>query len=236
MGYVSQWHSIGKGVRVLEIGCGEGGNLLPFSQAGCSVMGIEIVDYRVEEAQQFFKTNNSEGTFLCADFLTVAPPEEKFDIVLLHDVIEHITYKEKFLSHIMDFMSPKGILFAGFPAWQMPFGGHQQICHSRLCSHFPFLHLLPMPLYQTVLRYCGETEDAIDELADIKKCGMSVGKFENIIKRCRYKILDRTLWMVNPHYRQKFGFTPRKLWNVFSHIPYLRNFITSSCWFCLGKR
>lgn len=32
--YLRKFKNIGDGTRVLEIGCGEGGNLLPFAEAG----------------------------------------------------------------------------------------------------------------------------------------------------------------------------------------------------------
>jgi len=236
--FVKHWHGIYPGTRVLEIGCGEGGNLIPFARLGCSVTGIDMVGFRIEEAREFFSERDCEGTFLCADFMKADAPSDdarRYDIVLLHDVIEHVPDKQAFLSHIMKFMRPSAVLFVGFPAWQMPFGGHQQICRSRLCSHLPFFHLLPAPLYKAVLRGCGESGGAVDELLEIKRCGVSVEQFERVAVRCGYRILGRTLWMVNPHYRQKFGLTPRKVGHLLARIPYLRNYISTSCWYCIKK-
>ena len=28
--------------KVLEVGCGEGGNLLPFAESGCEIVGVDI--------------------------------------------------------------------------------------------------------------------------------------------------------------------------------------------------
>ena len=40
--------------KVLEVGCGEGGNLLPFAKADCRVMGVVIDDsYPVPVALMF---------------------------------------------------------------------------------------------------------------------------------------------------------------------------------------
>lgn len=236
IGFVKQWHTIGIGTKVLEIGCGEGGNLVPFVQQGCSVTGIDIVEYRIEEAKTFFAERNLQGTFMCSDFMAVEAPtddSQRYDIILLHDVIEHIPDKERFITHIMSFMKPSGILFAGFPAWQMPFGGHQQICKSKLCSHLPFFHLLPVTMYRAILKSCGETDGAVEELTEIKRCGISIEQFEKVVTKCGYHIMGRTLWFINPHYRQKFGLTPRKVARLLTKIPYLRNFISTSCWYCI---
>ena len=53
--YVSRFISVTADTKVLEIGCGEGGNLLPFASLGCSVTGIDIDSVRIQQAVQFFQ-------------------------------------------------------------------------------------------------------------------------------------------------------------------------------------
>ena len=48
--------SIGRGTKVLEIGCGDGGNLLPFLECGCDVTGIEISPTRISQAKSSIPT------------------------------------------------------------------------------------------------------------------------------------------------------------------------------------
>ena len=47
--------------KVLEVGCGEGGNLLPFAEAGCRVMGVDIDATRIEQARTFFAQRHQQG-------------------------------------------------------------------------------------------------------------------------------------------------------------------------------
>ena len=47
--------------RVLEIGCGEGGNLLPFAEIGCQVTGIDLSETRIEQAREFFAEADALG-------------------------------------------------------------------------------------------------------------------------------------------------------------------------------
>ena len=159
--------------------------------------------------------------------------EDKYDVILLHDVIEHVPTKEPFLAHLRKFMKTKGVLFVGFPAWQMPFGGHQQICRSKLCSHLPFIHLLPNPLYKLLLKTCNEEKGTMNELMSIKECRTSIELFERLIHQCGFSVTDQKLWFINPHYKQKFHLTPRLLPHWVWKMKYIRNFFTTSCWYIL---
>lgn len=47
---------------------------------------------------------------------------------------------------------------------------------------------------------------------------------------------NQQLYFINPHYETKFGFTPRKLNKHIAHIPYLRNFVSISCFYILRKQ
>ena len=76
--------------KVLELGCGEGGNLLPFAEAGCEVTGIDIVKTRIEQAVEFFARKKAKGTFICSDIADVSEDIGKFELIVIHDVIEHI--------------------------------------------------------------------------------------------------------------------------------------------------
>ena len=235
--YLAQFKPITDCERILEIGCGEGGNLFPFAQLGCEVTGIDLAPTRVKQARRFFQTHNNRATFIAEDFTRMAIPDQetdKFDIILLHDVIEHITDKIKFLSHAQQFLKSGGLLFVAFPAWQMPFGGHQQICRNKILARLPFVHLLPNALYTRILRHAHESDDTIHELLDIKACRTSIELFEHTLCLCHYRIVDRQLWLINPHYQQKFGLSPRKLHPQLSRIKYVRNFVSTSCFYLLS--
>ena len=236
--YIRKFHPIDSCSKILEIGCGEGGNLKPFANIGCRVFGVDMAQIRIEQARQFFSEEKLDGRFESGDFLECPTPseEDKFDIAILHDVIEHVPDKIAFLSHIRKFLKEDGILFVAFPAWQMPFGGHQQICRNKIWSKVPFFHLIPNPLYRFILkRLAGEEEATIKELLYIKQCKCSIEKFEQVVKAEDLSIESRQLWFINPHYLQKFGLRPRKLcWSI-SHIPFFRNFCSTSCFYLLKR-
>ncbi|WP_455668939.1 class I SAM-dependent methyltransferase [Phocaeicola sp.] len=227
---------IKKGIKVLEVGCGEGGNLLPFSGNGCSTLGIDQAETRIKQAKTFFQEIGNSGAFITADFFNwKSPNNELFDIILVHDVIEHIERKEEFITKIKSLIKVDGCVFFGFPAWQMPFGGHQQICKNKVCSLLPFIHLLPSGLYVLILKAFGEDKGTIKELCSIKQCGTSTEHFEKIISKVGFHIINRKLWFINPHYKQKFNLKPVKLLDLIASVPYLRDFLSSSCFYLIKK-
>ena len=235
--YLSDFTELTSKSRILEVGCGEGGNLVPFAQLGCKVTGIDVAECRIKDAKAYFSEICNHATFVCCDFMQYPVPcneEDKYDVILLHDVIEHVPTKELFLVHLRKFLKTKGVLFVGFPAWQMPFGGHQQICRSKLCSHLPFIHLLSNPLYKLLLKTCNEEKGTINELMSIKDCRTSIELFERLIHQCGFSVTDQKLWFINPHYKQKFHLTPRLLPHWVWRVKYIRNFFTTSCWYVLS--
>ncbi|MGL4327049.1 MAG: class I SAM-dependent methyltransferase [Tannerellaceae bacterium] len=230
--YLDPFFEVRPGMNILEVGCGEGGNLLPFAEKGCIVKGIDACLDRIEQAKEYFSLAQQQGTFECINFFDMEIPDEtnKFDLVLIHDVIEHIEDKETFISKVKEYIKKDGIIFWGFPAWQMPFGGHQQICSGKI-SKLPFIHLLPMPLYSKLLQKMGESDDCITELQSIKKCALTIENFEKLIEQSGYNLLHRKLWFINPHYKQKFNLMPIELPSIFSNIKYVRNFFSTACFY-----
>lgn len=230
--------------RVLEIGCGEGGNLVPFSELGCEVYGLDLNQAKIDSANEIYPEFNKNGApykFECKDFIKCEQPqteEERYDIVLIHDVIEHIEpeFKETFFKNALNYLKSDGIMFYAFPVWHMPFGGHQQVCKSGLLSKLPYFHLLPACAYKWILEKFGESKGLVDELLSIKRCKMTPENFRKWADKTGYTEKNVLFWFINPHYKEKFGLSPRKMWKWFAGIPYLRNFSTTSIWFLVGKK
>ena len=221
---------IGEGVNVLEIGCGEGGNLLPFAEAGCSVLGVDLSGDKIRAAEQFFTGAGVQGRFLASDIFAVKELEGQFDLIVCHDVIEHIGDKEEFMRRVRG---------------QMPFGGHQQMCTNRRLARLPYFHLLPAGMYRRILERGGESPAAVAGFLEIKRTATPIELFERLVRcsglqlferlvRCSgLQKIDRRLWLINPHYEAKFGLRPRRLPRLMGGIPWLRNFYTTSCFYLL---
>ena len=175
--------------HILEIGCGEGGNIKPFLDLGCQVTGIDINGGQIAIAKEIYSVhpNNRNLTLICEDIYKVTELHNKFDIIIIRDVIEHIPNQELFLPFIKRFLSPHGIIFVAFPPWQNPFGGHQQICNNKLLSHLPWFHLLPRPVYKKVLEWGNVNPGG---LLEIKDTGISLERFLSIVHKEKYRIVE----------------------------------------------
>jgi len=234
--FIQQVKQIDASLQVLEIGCGEAGNLKPFLDLGCKCTGVDFSTHKIEKGREFFSTHPFAKNIrlISEDIYKTKEFHAQFDIVIIRDVIEHIHDQDKFLVLLKDLMTPNGVVFFAFPPWQNPFGGHQQICESKFLSSLPYYHLLPVPLYRTVLKMFGESEGKIDGLLEIKETGISLERFERLFKKNGYIEKLRTIYFINPNYEVKFGIKPRKLTKLLREIPYLRNYISTCGYYLLG--
>lgn len=236
--YIEEIIPVNSNIRVLEIGCGEGGNIVPFLNKGCEVIGVDLNQGQIENAKEFIADSNPNAKVqLLYQDIYEAEIEEigRFDLIFMRDVIEHIHNQEKFMPFLKKFLKDDGKIFFGFPPWRMPFGGHQQICKNKLLSKMPFYHLLPMFLYKGVLRLFGETKKTIEDLVEIKETGISIRRFERIVENNTYKINKKTLYFINPNYEIKFGLKPRKLNKIVAGIPYFKDFF-ATCYYCVIEK
>jgi SAM-dependent methyltransferase len=233
--YISSFKEINPDLRILEIGCGDGGNLLPFARRGCRTLGVDISPSRIAVAKQQFAKAGVAGEFIASDIFKITELRHQFDLIICHDVLEHISDKQLFLKNIRDYLATGGIVFMSFPAWQMPFGGHQQICRGKVLSHLPWIHLLPRPLYSALLRAGGERPDIVRELLNIKQTRCPIEKFETLARREHFEVVDRRFYFINPHYETKFGLHPRRLTPLIGCIPWVRNFFTTSSFYIIRQ-
>lgn len=237
--FIEETHIINAATHVMEVGCAEGGVLLPFLQRGCHCVGVDLATARVELAKDFLKeyVENGQATLLSqniydSDF--VEKYQGAFDIIILKDVIEHVPEQHKFIPHLTRFLRPGGQIFFGFPPWHMPFGGHQQVCEGKLASKLPYYHILPRSLYISLLKAMGENENTIIALQEIWDTRITIGQFERYIKEAGLKVMRKQHYLINPIYKYKFGLQPRKQLDFIGNIPYLRNFITTCVYYTVG--
>jgi hypothetical protein len=80
----------------------------------------------------------------------------------------------------------------------------------------------------------GEPQKRVDAILEIKDTGISIERFERIVKKHEYKIDRRTWFLFNPNYEIKFKLKPRKQFALFAAIPFFRNFVTTACYYVIS--
>ncbi|HUQ31043.1 MAG TPA: methyltransferase domain-containing protein [Pyrinomonadaceae bacterium] len=100
-------------LRVLDVGCGNGSELaLPLARCGFQVTGIDIDAASIEHARQL-AADLANAEFICLD---VAELKAKaFDIVILSEVLEHLTEPRTLLSNSVRHLSEGGVIIVTVP-------------------------------------------------------------------------------------------------------------------------
>lgn len=234
--FIEQKKPLRPGMRVLEVGSGEGGVLKAFLNRGCVGVGVELEAGKTQLATELMADDLAAGRviLLNKDIYEADVDRDfggRFDLVVLKDVIEHIHDQEKCLALLKTFLKPDGAIYFGFPPWQMPFGGHQQVIRNKFLSKLPYFHLLPMPLYVGVLKAFGQPPK---DLVEIKETGISIERFERIVGRTNYHIDAVRHYLINPIYEFKFNLKPREQFGLVARIPYLRDFVTTCSYYLIS--
>lgn len=234
--FIEESYKIDAFCRILDIGCGDGGVLLPFLERGCMATGIELDVYKADYAKGFLKDYIEKGQveIINQNIYEESALEEykgQFDLILLKDVIEHIPDQERFIPYLKKFLKPRGRVFFGFPPWYMPHGGHQQISANKILAALPYVHLLPNFLYVGLMKIFKEDQGVINELLSVKSTGISIERLERIVESSSYTVELKRHFLINPIYRFKFGWKPLVQVKLIQLIPFLRNFLTTCAYY-----
>jgi SAM-dependent methyltransferase len=111
--------------RVLEVGCGRGGNLLPMACGWpeASFVGIDVSPVQIRDARRVAEATSLRNIrFLEADFAREPLETEPFDFVLCHGVYSWVTAEERraILAGIARALAPGGVAMVSFntlPGW-----------------------------------------------------------------------------------------------------------------------
>ncbi len=235
--FIENFKPVTSGTRVLEIGCGEAGVLKAFTERGCVGVGVELEEGRLVNAREWMQEELTAGkiSFISKDIYKVNVEGElkgKFDIIILKDVIEHIHDQPKLIDWMKNLLNKEGVIFFGFPPWQMPFGGHQQVMKSKFLSKLPYFHLLPFGMYEGILKLGKEN---VPEFTEIKETRISIERFEKIVDETGYSIANKIHYLINPIYEYKFGWKPKIQSGWMSKIKYMRNYFTTCVYYLITQ-
>lgn len=101
-----------EGSKVLDVGCHNGKFGAVLKQKGCRVTGIEMDAAAAEQAKRILDDLRVADVEAVDTFNNL---NEKFDVVLFLDILEHCHWPAEILSRVRQSLSPGGFIVASIP-------------------------------------------------------------------------------------------------------------------------
>ena len=98
------------GLKILDIGCGGGLMCEPLSRLGAEVTGIDAVEKNIKSAQIHADQNDLNISYMLSA-VEELPTNNKYDIILNLEVIEHVNNQKLFISKSCELVNHGGLMF-----------------------------------------------------------------------------------------------------------------------------
>jgi 2-polyprenyl-3-methyl-5-hydroxy-6-metoxy-1,4-benzoquinol methylase len=211
------------GLAVGDFGAHQGGMLDALRESGlvASATGLEL-SADVVASSPF--VGDDRFRLAVADVMSRGRDAPRFDLVLMHDVLEHIPDYEAAVRAVARSLTSAGHLFVSFPPYYSSFGGHQHLARGRARS-VPFVHLLPARLFFRIARPgANEYMSALgshEDMVSVRATRLTLGAAERAFARAGLEIVDRELFLIRPEYTVRYGIRTRRA-AVLGRLPLVR--------------
>ncbi len=225
------------GVRIGDFGAHQGGALEAFREDGRAAGGVGVeLNEALVRSSPF--VGDDRFHLVAGDLRRLDPALGDFDLVLLHDVLEHVVEVEPVVEAAARRLRPGGRLFVVFPPYGSVFGGHQHTA-AGWARAAPFVHLLPAPLFFRLARPSANeymaADDALADLRSVRSTRLTLARAEWAFVHAGLEVADRELFLVRPEHSLRYGLRPRGA-GVLGRIPGLREVAVSGAYYLLARR
>lgn len=214
-----------KDKTVLDAGCGLGGKTIFYAKKGCqSIIGIDKDENHITYAKEFAKKKDVlNAKFILGSLDSLPFRSNKFDIIFLNDVTEHIKKPIliKALAECKRIIKPNGRICIEFPPWTSPYASH---LYDYIYTPWCQLLFSDRTLINVTKRMKPEPRHGkltvIEHFQELNH--ITIEEFEDIIKKLDFKIINLEYRMI-------------KNINILRYIPLLNKYLTSRVVAVLSK-
>ena len=166
--------------NVLDFGCGGGGLTIQLGNRFREAWGIDLDQEKLDFAgRQRDRLGRTNVHFRCYDGITLPFDDGTFDTIFCVDVVEHLPHPHHFIQEFERVLRPGGRLLLSFgPPWKHAHGKHQWTKLPGWWTHLLFPR-------SVVMEVRGFKPDTTWEEIGLHR--LTVGKFERIMKRSRFR-------------------------------------------------
>ncbi|WP_341760524.1 bifunctional 2-polyprenyl-6-hydroxyphenol methylase/3-demethylubiquinol 3-O-methyltransferase UbiG [Candidatus Endowatersipora endosymbiont of Watersipora subatra] len=102
-----------EGLRILDLGCGGGLLSEPIARMGARIVGVDPSETNIEIAKMHARKSGVTVDYRVTTLEYLAQNNEKFDIILNMEVIEHVRHVRQFMISCSEMIEPSGLMFVG---------------------------------------------------------------------------------------------------------------------------
>ncbi len=173
--------------RILEIGCADGGNLLPiaFHLPATSCVGLDISPRQIEMGQQHVAALELKNVVLRTADLMMFEDDVPFDYIIAHGVMSWVppVVQDRLLDTIRHHLSPQGVAYVSYNAY--PGCHHNQMMRDMMLFH---------------TRHISDPEErarqALEFVGFLAEAGTQVGNEEvHRLRRFHGQVAAQTEWV-----------------------------------------
>jgi ubiquinone/menaquinone biosynthesis C-methylase UbiE len=202
---------------ILEVGCGEGGLCHYWASKGAKqVIGVDISSKAINFANKKAKELKLKNcSFKVNDANSLTFEDNKFDMIISHDSVEHFNNPLKALSEMKRVLKPGRDLIIWVSNWQNHYAHHMP-------TNIPWAHILFSE--RTVMKHRNKIRGGTKlRYPEVGLNKMDYKKMKNLIKRLKFKV---KYYQLIPT-RSIFPKLIRPLTNKLIYIPFIKKYFIS---------
>ncbi len=116
------------GLRVLVVGGGTGAEFMALARRGCDVFAVEPDPEAVAIARERARLAGADpGRFLCGVAESLPFPDDRFDFVCCHSVIEHVQDVGRSVAEMVRVVKPRGRIFLSSEDYRQCWENHYKL-------------------------------------------------------------------------------------------------------------